>query len=82
MPVVVVPGIMGSCLLRPDGTPVWLNLRNALGHYNLRLPFTLPLSCEGRTLAFRGRYTGQAEFKWFTYMQTLIPEPSLTGLAS
>jgi len=43
-PVVVVPGIMGSCLLRPDGTPVWLNLRNALGHYNLSLPFTLPLS--------------------------------------
>jgi len=43
-PVVVVPGIMGSCLLRPDGTPVWLNLRNALGHYNLSLPFALPLS--------------------------------------
>jgi pimeloyl-ACP methyl ester carboxylesterase len=43
-PVVVVPGIMGSCLLRPDGTPVWLNLRNALGHYNLSLPFSVPLS--------------------------------------
>lgn len=43
-PVVLVPGIMGSCLLRPDGTAVWLNLRNALGHYNLSLPFTLPLS--------------------------------------
>jgi pimeloyl-ACP methyl ester carboxylesterase len=43
-PVVVVPGIMGSCLLRPDGTPVWLNLRNALGHYDLSLPFSLPLS--------------------------------------
>jgi pimeloyl-ACP methyl ester carboxylesterase len=43
-PVVVVPGIMGSCLLRPDGTPVWLNLHNALGHYDLSLPFTLPLS--------------------------------------
>ena len=43
-PVVVVPGIMGSCLLRPDGTPVWLNLRNALGHYDLSLPFTLPLA--------------------------------------
>jgi len=43
-PVVVVPGIMGSCLMRPDGTPVWLNLRNALGHYDLSLPFTLPLS--------------------------------------
>jgi len=43
-PAVVVPGIMGSCLLRPDGTAVWLNLRNALGHYNLSLPFPLPLS--------------------------------------
>jgi len=43
-PAVVVPGIMGSCLLRPDGTAVWLNLRNALGHYNLSLPFALPLS--------------------------------------
>lgn len=43
-PVIVVPGIMGSCLMRPDGTAVWLNLRNALGHYNLSLPFTLPLS--------------------------------------
>ena len=44
VPVVVVPGIMGSALLRQDGTPVWLNLRNAVGYYNLSLPFTLPLS--------------------------------------
>jgi pimeloyl-ACP methyl ester carboxylesterase len=43
-PVVVVPGIMGSGLVRPDGTPVWLNLRNALGHFNLSLPLSLPLS--------------------------------------
>jgi pimeloyl-ACP methyl ester carboxylesterase len=43
-PVVVVPGILGSELLRPDGTPVWLNLRNALGHYDLSLPFDRPLS--------------------------------------
>jgi pimeloyl-ACP methyl ester carboxylesterase len=41
--VVVVPGIMGSALHRPDGTPVWLNLRNAIGHFNLSLPLTLPL---------------------------------------
>jgi pimeloyl-ACP methyl ester carboxylesterase len=46
-PVVVVPGIMGSGLCRPDGTRVWLNLRNAMGHFNLSLPFTLPLA-EGR----------------------------------
>jgi pimeloyl-ACP methyl ester carboxylesterase len=42
-PVVVVPGIMGSGLLRGDGTHVWLNLRNAVGSYNLGLPFTIPL---------------------------------------
>jgi pimeloyl-ACP methyl ester carboxylesterase len=43
-PAVVIPGVMGSGLLRPDGTPVWLNLRNAVGHFNLGLPFKLPLS--------------------------------------
>ena len=43
-PVVVVPGIMGSGLCRPDGTRVWLNLRNAIGHFNLSLPLALPLS--------------------------------------
>jgi pimeloyl-ACP methyl ester carboxylesterase len=43
-PVVVVPGIMGSGLCRPDGTRVWLNLRNAIGHFNLSLPLTLPLA--------------------------------------
>jgi lecithin:cholesterol acyltransferase len=43
-PVVVIPGIMGSRLLRPDGTPVWLNIRNAVGHYDLSLPLTLPLA--------------------------------------
>jgi pimeloyl-ACP methyl ester carboxylesterase len=46
-PVVVVPGIMGSGLCRPDGTPVWLNVRNALGHYNLSLPFSVPI-CDSR----------------------------------
>src|SRR5947208_5467897 len=29
-PAVIVPGIMGSGLLRPDATRVWLNLRNAV----------------------------------------------------
>jgi len=43
-PVVVIPGIMGSRLMRPDGTPVWLNIRNAVGHYDLSLPLTLPLA--------------------------------------
>jgi pimeloyl-ACP methyl ester carboxylesterase len=43
-PVVVVPGIMGSGLLRPDGARAWLNLRNAVGQYKLSLPLVLPLS--------------------------------------
>ena len=43
-PVVVVPGIMGSGLHRADGTQVWLNLRNAVGQYNLGLPVTVPLA--------------------------------------
>ncbi len=43
-PAVVVPGIMGSGLLRPDETHVWLNLRNVVGQYNLSLPFVLPLT--------------------------------------
>lgn len=47
LPVVVVPGVMGSCLLRPGGTPVWLSAGNAFGYYGLGLPLTLPL-CDGR----------------------------------
>jgi len=43
-PTVIVPGIMGSGLLRPDQTRVWLNLRNAVGQYNISLPFALPLA--------------------------------------
>ena len=43
-PVVVLPGIMGSGLLRPDGRRVWLNVRNAVGQYKLSLPLVLPLS--------------------------------------
>jgi pimeloyl-ACP methyl ester carboxylesterase len=43
-PAVIVPGIMGSGLLRPDETRVWLNLRNVVGQYNLSLPFVLPLA--------------------------------------
>jgi len=42
--VVVLPGIMGSGLLRPDGTRVWLNVRNAVGQYRLSLPLVLPLA--------------------------------------
>jgi hypothetical protein len=46
VPVVFVPGLMGSELLRPDGSEAWLNLGNAIGHHDLRLPATLPfLKC-------------------------------------
>ena len=43
-PTVLVPGILGSELVRPDGTQVWLNLRTTVGAYDLSLPPTLPLS--------------------------------------
>ena len=43
-PVAIVPGILGSELLKPDGTHLWLNLRNALGHHDLTLPFALPFT--------------------------------------
>jgi pimeloyl-ACP methyl ester carboxylesterase len=42
--VVFVPGIMGSQLLRPDGSEAWLNLGNTLGHHDLSLPRRLPFS--------------------------------------
>ncbi len=42
-PTVLVPGILGSELVRPDGTQVWLNLRTTVGAYDLSLPPTLPL---------------------------------------
>lgn len=41
-PLVVVPGLMGNQLRRPDGTVAWLNLGNALGHHALGLPRKLP----------------------------------------
>jgi len=40
---VVVPGILGSQLVRPDGTHVWLNLGNTVGAHDLALPARLPL---------------------------------------
>ncbi|HVQ29598.1 MAG TPA: hypothetical protein VMV21_08470 [Vicinamibacteria bacterium] len=43
-PVAVVPGILGSELLRPDGTHIWLNIRNAVGRHDLSLPYRLPFS--------------------------------------
>ena len=40
---VILPGIMGSRLERPDGRAAWLNVGNVFGHHDLRLPPTLPL---------------------------------------
>jgi hypothetical protein len=42
--VVFVPGILGSQLVRPDGTEAWLNLGNTLGHHDLSLPRKLPFA--------------------------------------
>jgi pimeloyl-ACP methyl ester carboxylesterase len=47
---VIVPGIMGSGLERPDGTEAWLNVGNVLGHHDLRLPPTLPMNSSRDTL--------------------------------
>ena len=41
---VILPGIMGSRLERPDGTAAWLNVGNVFGHHDLRLPPDLPLT--------------------------------------
>lgn len=43
-------------------------------------PFVLPMSCEGRTFAVRGRYTGQAQFKLYSYAFEMTPEPALSGI--
>jgi len=42
--VVFVPGLLGSQLLRPDGSVAWLNLGNTLGHHDLSLPRKLPFA--------------------------------------
>jgi hypothetical protein len=41
--------------------------------------FTLPLNAEGRSFAYRARYAGQREFKWFSYATVLVPESALRG---
>lgn len=40
---VILPGILGSRLERPDGSEAWLNVGNVFGHHDLRLPAILPL---------------------------------------
>ena len=43
-PTVIIPGVLGSELVRPDGTRAWLNAGNAVGYHDLGLPLWLPLS--------------------------------------
>jgi len=43
-PVVVVPGVMGCGLIKPDGTRAWLGWGSAIGSYELALPCVLPLA--------------------------------------
>lgn len=50
------------------------------GRGRMQAPYMNPLNAEGRTYALRGRYTGQAQFKWFTYSTELVPEPALSGI--
>jgi pimeloyl-ACP methyl ester carboxylesterase len=45
-PAVVIPGILGSELIRADGTHAWLNARNAFGYFDLTLPLELPLQTD------------------------------------
>ncbi len=40
---VIVPGILGSRLERPDGSEAWLNVGNAFGYHDLQLPPIFPL---------------------------------------
>lgn len=41
-PTVVVPGLLGSSLFRPDGSRVWLDLGNTVGWHDLSLPLAIP----------------------------------------
>jgi pimeloyl-ACP methyl ester carboxylesterase len=81
-PTLVVPGIMGSGLLREDGTRVWLNLLNAMGQYNLGLPLTLPLteSRDGlRPGALLGTDAYMPRFFGFTEYYDLLDLLTLAG---
>ncbi len=53
-PIVLVPGILGSGLVRPDGAQVWLNAGNAFGSHDLSLPEVLPLDARRDNLVPRG----------------------------
>lgn len=69
--------------LLPYGTssaPYGTSSRLYGGAGRAQRPFVLPMSAEGRTLAFRYRRTGQAEFKLYSYAVELTPEGALRGI--
>lgn len=53
-PTVLVPGILGSRLFRPNGSEAWLNLGNSFGYHDLTLPLQLPLHESKDQLVARG----------------------------
>jgi pimeloyl-ACP methyl ester carboxylesterase len=53
-PTVLVPGILGSRLFRPNGSEAWLNLGNSFGYHDLTLPLQLPLHESRDELVARG----------------------------
>jgi hypothetical protein len=63
-----------------SSAPYGTSSRTYGGRGRMQAPFVLPLAAEGRTLAFRARYTGRTEFKWFTYSTEMVPESSLSGV--
>lgn len=46
----------------------------------LQEPLVFPMTCEGLTFAVRARYSGAAQFKWFTYKALMQPESALSGI--
>jgi pimeloyl-ACP methyl ester carboxylesterase len=46
-PTVIVPGLLGSSLDRPDGSRVWLDLANAIGWHDLALHVSVPPAAAG-----------------------------------
>ena len=75
--VVFVPGLLGSQLLRKDGSVAWLNLGNTFGHHDLSLPRELPFKAS-RDELYPGFLIGTG---FITKMgQALLVVPAL-GLA-
>jgi hypothetical protein len=68
--------------LEPYGSPTVYGTVSRLygGAGRAFVPFMLPITAEGRTLAYRARYAGQAPFTWFTYGTELQPETAVRAM--